>query len=65
MIMAQKKLTQAQQVIEALRKNGGYATLGKLYHLVDTRLWATRTPNESIRRIVQLSNEIFRVQPGL
>lgn len=63
--MAQKKLTQAQQVIEALRKNGGYATLGKLYHLVDTRLWATKTPNESIRRIVQLSNEIFRVQPGL
>lgn len=63
--MAQKKLTQTQQVIEALRKNGGYATLGNLYRLVDTRLWATKTPNESIRRIVQLSNEIFRVQPGL
>lgn len=63
--MAQKMFTQAQQVIDALRENGGYATLGNLYRLVDTRSWATKTPNESIRRIVQQSNEIFRVQPGL
>lgn len=63
--MAQKMFTQAQQVIDVLRKNGGYATLGNLYRLVDTRSWATKTPNESIRRIVQQSNEIFRVQPGL
>lgn len=26
---------------------------------------ATKTPNESIRRIVQKSKEIFRIQPGL
>lgn len=48
-----KKYTQTQQVIDTLRKNGGYATLGNLYHLVDTTSWATKTPNESIRRIVQ------------
>ena len=63
--MGQKKYTQAQQVIDTLRKIGGYATLGDLYHLVDTKLWATKTPNESIRRIVQQSNEIFKIQPGL
>ncbi len=51
--MSQKMFTQAQQVIDALRENGGYATLGNLYRLVDTRSWATKTPNESIRRIVQ------------
>src|SRR5574344_974673 len=60
-----KKQTQSQQVIETLRSNGGYATLGNLYHLVDTSGWATKTPHESIRRIVQESNEIFRIQPGL
>ena len=60
-----KRYTQTQQVIDTLRKQGGYATLGMLYHLVDTRSWATKTPNESIRRIVQNSNEIFRIQPGL
>ena len=63
--MAQQKYTQTQQVIDTLRKTGGYATLGDLYYLVDTKLWATKTPNESIRRIVQQSDEIFRIQPGL
>ena len=60
-----KKYTQTQQVIETLRSNGGYATLGSLYHLVDTTSWGTKTPNESIRRIVQKSNEFFKIQPGL
>lgn len=59
------KCTQSQQVVETLRANGGYATLGSLYHLVNTSAWATKTPNESIRRIVQQSREIFRIQPGL
>ena len=63
--MAQKKYTQTQQVIDTLRKTGGYATLGDLYRLVDTKSWATKTPNESIRRIVQHSDEIFKIQPGL
>lgn len=60
-----RKNTQTQQVIDTLRQHGGYSTLGNLYHNVDTSLWATKTPNESIRRIVQQSNEIFRIQPGL
>lgn len=63
--MAQKKYTQTEQVIDTLRKTGGYATLGDLYRLVDTKSWATKTPNESIRRIVQQSDEIFKIQPGL
>ena len=63
--MADKKYTQEKQVVDTLRKHGGYATLGNLYHLVDTTEWATKTPNESIRRIVQQSKEIFKIQPGL
>lgn len=63
--MATKKHTQERQVIDTMRENGGYATLGSLYHLVDTANWATKTPNESIRRIVQQSKEIFKIQPGL
>lgn len=46
--MRQQKYTQAQQVIDTLRTTGGYATLSDLYHLVDTKSWATKTPNESI-----------------
>lgn len=64
-MMKQKKYTQTQQVIDVLHKCGGYATLGNLYHLVDTSSWGTKTPNESIRRIVQQSSEIFKIQPGL
>lgn len=52
-------------MIDTLRQHGGYATLGNLYHLVDTKGWATKTPNESIRRIVQQSDAIFKIQPGL
>lgn len=65
MAMAQQKYSQTQQVIDTLRQTGGYATLGDLYHLVDTKSWTTKTPNESIRRIVQQSDEVFRIQPGL
>ena len=50
--MKEMRLTQTQQVINTLREQGGYATLGNLYHLVDASTWATKTPNESIRRIV-------------
>lgn len=46
--MGQQKYAQTQQVIDTLRKIGGYATLGDLYHLVDTKSWATKTPSESI-----------------
>lgn len=52
-------------MIDVLRQTGGYATLGDLYRLVDTTSWVTKTPNVSIRRIVQQSEEIFKIRPGL
>jgi hypothetical protein len=52
-------------VIEVLRKTGGYATLRRLNELVDFSTWATKTPEASVRRIVQDSPEIFKIQPGL
>lgn len=60
-----KKYTQTQQVIECLRREGGYATLRRLNEVMDFSSWATKTPEASVRRIVQNSNEIFRIQPGL
>lgn len=60
-----KKTTQAMQVIEAMRKEGGYATLRRLNEVVDFSTWATKTPEATVRRIVQDSKEIFRIQPGL
>jgi len=63
--MKGKKYTQVQQVIDTLRQHGGCATLGNLYQIVDTSTWATKTPHESIRRIVQQSPDIFKIQPGL
>jgi len=63
--MKEKKITQEQQVIEVLRKAGGYATLRRLNELIDFSSWATKTPEASVRRIVQNSPEIFRIQPGL
>ena len=60
-----KKVTQEQQVIEVLREAGGYATLRRLNELVDFSSWATMTPEASVRRIVQNSPEIFKIQPGL
>ena len=47
-------------MIEVLRKVGGYATLRRLNELVDFTTWATKTPEASVRRIVQNSKEIFR-----
>ena len=60
-----KKITQELQVIEVLRNAGGYATLRRLNELVDFSTWATKTPEASVRRIVQNSPEIFKIQPGL
>lgn len=58
-------MTQTEQVIDTMRSLGGYSTLGKLYHAVDYSLWKTKTPNESIRRIVQQTDAFFKIQPGL
>ena len=48
-----------------MRKEGGYATLRKLNEIVDSSTWKTKTPEATIRRIVQDSKQIFKIQPGL
>ena len=58
-------MTQRDQVIEVMKRNGGYATLGQLYAAVDTAGWKTQTPQESIRRIVQETTYFFKIEPGL
>ena len=59
------KTTQASQVIEAMRNEGGYATLRRLNEIVDFSNWVTKTPEATIRRIVQQEKRIFKIQPGL
>ena len=58
-------MKQKYYVIDAMRANGGYATLQQLNMLVDFSTWKTKTPEASIRRIVQGNDEFFRIQPGL
>jgi hypothetical protein len=58
-------MNQNQQVIEVMRSNGGYATLGFLYQKVDVSKWNTKTPFASIRRIVQNEKYFFKIKPGL
>lgn len=57
--------TQTEQVVEAMRQNGGYATLGQLNHIVDFSMWKTKTPQATVRRIVQENDDFFKIQPGL
>lgn len=59
------KETQEHQVIEALRKEGGFATLRRLNEIVDFSTWKTKTPESSVRRIVQNNPSVFKIQPGL
>jgi hypothetical protein len=60
---------QHEAVIQAMRENGGYATLGQLYRTairIEGCRWGTKTPFASIRRIVQThSKDFFRIKPGL
>jgi len=61
-------LTQHEAVLEAMRRAGGFATLGQLYHSalrVPGCKWGTKTPFASIRRIVQVHPAFFRIRPGL
>ena len=60
-----KKNTQEFQVVDKLREEGGFATLKRLNEIVDFSSWKTKTPEATVRRIVQDSKRIFRVQPGL
>lgn len=58
-------MTQKEQVIKAMEANGGYATLQYLNHFVDVSSWGTKTPDATIRRIVQDNNVFFKIRPGL
>ncbi|HWT02185.1 MAG TPA: hypothetical protein VN256_18180 [Pyrinomonadaceae bacterium] len=62
-------MKQHEAVLEAMRQNGGYATLGHLYRTVlkiPGCHWGTKTPFASIRRIVQIyPNLFFKIKPGL
>ncbi|NOY99144.1 MAG: hypothetical protein GXP40_08075 [Chloroflexi bacterium] len=61
-------MKQYEAVIEAMKQNGGYATLGQLYQdalKVPGCVWKTKTPFARIRRIVQTHDEFFKIHPGL
>lgn len=61
-------MNQREAVIEAMKANGGYSTLGQLYKealkLPDVE-WKTKTPFKSINRIVQDPQYFFKIRPGL
>lgn len=63
--ISMKRNTQEKQVIEAIRNQGGFATLRTLNEVMDFSDWKTLTPEASVRRIVQNSKRIFKIQPGL
>ncbi|CQH63997.1 uncharacterized protein HHUB_4248 (plasmid) [Halobacterium hubeiense] len=59
---------QYEAVAKVMEDNGGYATLKHLYEHaphVEGSEWGTKTPNASIRRIVQRRDEFFKLKPGL
>lgn len=61
-------MTQHEAVIKTLEKLGGLATLGQLNQEVmkiQDCVWKTKTPFASIRRIVQINKEIYKIRPGL
>ncbi len=61
-------MNQREAVVEAMRANGGYATLGHLYKealKIPGVKWETKTPFSSINRIVQDRKYFFRIRPGL
>lgn len=48
-----------------MRRLGGYATFSRLNQALDFSTWKTQTPEATVRRIVQVSDAFFRIQPGL
>lgn len=62
------KITQTQAVIEVMKEKGGYSTLLDLYREViqaNNTEWKTKTPDASIRRIVQDQRYFFKIRAGL
>jgi hypothetical protein len=61
-------MKQIEAVVLALEKLGGIATLGQLNQetmKIKECTWNTKTPYASIRRIVQLHKDIYKIKPGL
>ena len=61
-------MTQYQAVTKAIDQLGGLATLAQLYREVPKMpgcSWQTKTPQASIRRIAQLSKDLYKIKPGL
>jgi len=61
-------MNQREAVVEAMKANGGYATLGHLYKealKIPSVEWKTKTPFKSINRIVQDPKFFFKIRPGL
>jgi hypothetical protein len=61
-------MNQQQAVLQTMEQLGGAATLGQLYaevFKIKDCGWKTKTPTASIRRIVQLNKDIFKIKPGL
>lgn len=60
--------TQTDAVIEAMQRQGGFATLRTLYEEapnIEGISWTTKTPQASIRHIVQDERYFFKIEPGL
>lgn len=58
-------MKQKDAVIIAMQQNGGYATFQELNQRIDFSSWGTKTPQASVRRIVQTNDEFFRIAAGL
>lgn len=62
-------MKQYEAVIQAMKENGGYATLGQLYQTapkIPNSEWSgTKNPFANIRRIVQTYKEFFKIRSGL
>lgn len=61
-------MNQREAVVEAMKANGGYATLGHLYKealKIPGVVWASKTPFKSINRIVQDPRYFLKIRPGL
>jgi len=61
-------MKQNEAVIFTIDKLGGIATLGQInqeiFKIAECE-WKTKTPYASIRRIVQLDKNIYKIRPGL
>lgn len=61
-------MKQYEAVIQTIENLGGIATLGQInqeiFKITECE-WGTKTPFATIRRIVQLRPEIYKIRPGL